>query len=217
MREFHEKVVHPYVSPALAPLEALRDFPPILVHTGGCERLRDEQTVFVRRARLADSNNMISHQLWVDGVHVFASMQSTRAGASAQREVGKWMQTMCDRRPATGSPEATWAHELDEALTTERRGRISRAGQIKPFAKASRKWTYEGHLERWPDIQVKPDGTKEAFAAATEANLVEGDRAVTEVFRPIRMKRAQRHQRDRDMRDMQDKSSGPPYKGHASG
>lgn len=217
MREFHEKVVHPYVSPALAPLEALRELPPILVHTGGCERLRDEQIVFVRRARLADSNNMISHQLWVDGVHVFASMQSTRAGASAQREVGKWMQTMCDRRPATGSPEATWAHELDEAVTAERRGRISRAGQIKPFAKASRKWTYEGHLERWPDIQVKPDGTKEAFAAATEANLVEGDRAVTEVFRPIRMKRAQRHQRDRDMRDMQDKSSGPPYKGHASG
>ncbi|BGP54244.1 hypothetical protein JCM8202v2_001821 [Rhodotorula sphaerocarpa] len=212
MLRFQEMVVHPYVSPALAPAEQLRSFPPILIHSGGCERLRDDATVFTRRARLADENNMVGHQLWVDGVHVFASVQETRAGASAQKEVGKWLQTMCDRRPATGSPEATWAKEIDAEVTRERRGRISRAGKIPPFPKASRKWRYEGKLEQLPDIGVKPDGYKPAFAAAAEANSAEGMNGVTEVFRPYKMGRQERHQRDKEMREMQNKSSGNPYR-----
>ncbi|KWU42636.1 hypothetical protein RHOSPDRAFT_8737, partial [Rhodotorula sp. JG-1b] len=83
-------LVSGYVSQALAPLEALRDLPPLLVQTGGLETLVDENVVLVRRLRLAGKKEGVTHQVWMDGVHVFQALQPDRAGASALREAGKW-------------------------------------------------------------------------------------------------------------------------------
>ncbi|GAA5862557.1 hypothetical protein JCM3774_001057 [Rhodotorula dairenensis] len=207
MHDFHERVVHPYVSPALAPLTALRDLPPTLVHTGGCERLRDEQTVFVRRARLANPGNEITHQLWIDGVHTFASVQATISGASAQKEVGAWIERLYEHRPSGQAQDAPWARDIDRAVSIEREGRLLRGGKIKPFKKATTKWRYDRQFERMPDIQVQPTGfTAEARAAADEANSVKGPLGLTEVFRPVRATRRERRRKAKEQKAMQDKS-----------
>ncbi|GAA5963897.1 hypothetical protein JCM8115_002748, partial [Rhodotorula mucilaginosa] len=206
MRDFHEQVIHPYISPALAPLSALRNLPPTLVHTGGCERLRDEQTVFARRVRLADPGNEVQHQLWVDGVHTFASMQSTISGASAQKEVGAWLERLCARRPSELGQDAQWAGDVDRAVTVEREGRLLREGKIKPFEKATRKWRYDRTLERMPEIRVKPDGCAEARTAAEEANGVNEALGLTEVFRPRKATRRERRRKEKEQETIQDKS-----------
>lgn len=196
MRDFHEQVKHPYVSPALAPLSALRNLPPTLIHTGGCERLRDEQTVFARRVRLSDPCNDVQHQLWVDGVHTFASMQSTISGASAQKEVGAWLERLCERRPSELGRDAQWAGEVDRAVTIEREGRLLRGAKIKPFEKATTKWRYDRSVERMPEIRVKPDGCAEARTAAEQANSVNEALGLTEVFRPRKATRRERRRKD---------------------
>ena len=206
MRDFHEQVIHPYVSPVLAPLSALRNLPPTLIHTGGCERLRDEQTVFARRVRLADPGNDVQHQVWVDGVHTFASMQSTISGASAQKEVGAWLERLCERRPSELGQEARWAGDVDRAVTVEREGRLLRGGKIKPFEKATTKWRYDRTVERMPEIRVKPDGCAEAHTAAREANGVDEALGLTEVFRPRKATRRERRRKDEEQETMQDKS-----------
>lgn len=209
MHDFHERVIHPYVSPALAPLPALRDLPPTLVHTGGCERLRDEQTVFVRRARLASPRNEVTHQLWLDGVHVFASMQATISGASAQKEVGAWIARLCERRPSEQGLDAPWAAPIDRAVSIEREGRLLRGGKIKPFEKATTKWRYDRTSERLPDTQLKPTGlaaAAQARTAANEANSVGGRLGLTEVFRPVKATRRERRRKAKEQQAMQDKS-----------
>lgn len=205
---FREKVVDPYISPALAPLDALRSLPPLLIHTGGCERLRDEQIVFVRRARLADPSNKITHQLFSDGVHVFASVQATRSGAAAQKQVGAWLERVCSDRPPSADPDGHWAREIDEAVTNARKARLARGGKIKPFPKASTSWRYERSVERWPDIRVKKDSPfEEAVRAAAEANAVEGPVGLTEVFRPVRPTKSERRQMKKEREEMRDESA----------
>ncbi|GAA5976481.1 hypothetical protein JCM10908_005515 [Rhodotorula pacifica] len=209
MREFNEQVVHPYISPALAPLSALRDLPPTLIHTGGFERLRDEQTVFMRRARLASPSNEITHQLWVDGVHVFASMQATIAGASSQEQVGIWLERLCERRPSESGTDALWAKSIDDAVCAEREARLRRTGKIKPFQKPTKKWRYQAQVERMADIRVKPTGFAQAREAADEANSVPDALGLTEVFRPRKATREERREKAKELRKMQNNSAEP--------
>ncbi|GAA5993459.1 hypothetical protein JCM10908_002200 [Rhodotorula pacifica] len=178
----------PYVSQAVAPLSALKNLPPILVHTGGLETLLDENIVLVRRLRKAEpEKNNVTHQIWSDGVHVFQALQADRAGASAFAEAGKWYARLISAHAggtaSTGS-RGKWANELDESFEMEKKARIARAGPIKHVKPADSRWKYVRSVERPQDALCKPEAHEAAKKAAEEANSVSGELAESEVFRP---------------------------------
>jgi len=190
------QLADPYISPALAPLPALAHLPPLLVHSGALETLRDEHAVFVRRARRAGTD--VAHQLWTDGVHVFHALQPETAGASAMAEVGEWVQARFATpvRSSAGAGAGSgsisispppWAQRIRALLADERAARIARAGPIKSARGPSVKWAYERTVERLGRVGVKEGAIEEAIAAASEADEVEDEEALTEVFRPRRV------------------------------
>lgn len=184
--------VSPYVSQAVAPLDSLRGFPPMLVQSGGLEVLLAEETSLVRRIRLADEANDVTHQVWADGVHVFHVFQADRAGASALREAGKWYSRLLSDSSGSGEASATarerkpWEDELDGMLEREKQARIARSGPIKPAKPADSMWTWERSVERLADPVCKPDGHEVARKAAEEVREVTDKKAEAEVFRPLR-------------------------------
>ncbi|GAA6021556.1 hypothetical protein JCM8202_002330 [Rhodotorula sphaerocarpa] len=183
--EYDVGKVSPYVSQALAPLDSLRNLPPMLVQSGGLEVIVDEAVVLVRRLRLADESNDVSHQLWTDGVHVFQGFQPDRSGASALREAGKWYSRLLSSNDATAERKA-WEAEIDDLLYREKQARIARAGPIKPARPADTRWRWERSVERLEEPGCKPDGHDLARKAAEEARQVSGKKAEAEVFRPVR-------------------------------
>lgn len=195
-------LVSGYVSQAIAPLEALRDLPPMLVQTGGLETLVDENVVLVRRLRMAGGNEEgVTHQVWMDGVHVFQALQPERAGASALREAGKWYARLRSSSAATATNEAKWTREVDRLIEEEKRARVARSGPIKRAKKpaADPNWDYARSVERvQPEVACKKEEEEEAKGAqhevarkaAEEARRVEGERAESEVFKPVRTGRA---------------------------
>lgn len=172
----------PYVSPALGPLSSLSFLPPLLVQSAGLECLRDEISVFVRRARKAGTD--VTHQQWNDGIHVFQALQPTISGASAMLQVTAWFERNFPARGAQGAGAPDWTKQVDALLRAERDARLARAGPIPPAPPASTKWTYVRSVERLPRIEVKKGGHEAARRAADEAEEVEGEMALTEVFRP---------------------------------
>ncbi|KPV72921.1 uncharacterized protein RHOBADRAFT_55585 [Rhodotorula graminis WP1] len=178
----------PYVSPALGPLDSLSNLPPLLVQSGGLECLRDEITVFVRRARKAGTD--VTHQAWTDGIHVFHALQATLSGASAMREVTSWVERLFPPSSAStsaSSPAPAWAQRVDALLRAERDARLARAGPVPPAKAPSTVWAYERSVERMPRVEVKREGIEAARTAAHEAEEVEGEMGLTEVFRPKRV------------------------------
>ena len=185
-----------YVSQALAPLEALRDLPPMLVQTGGLETLVDENVVLVRRLRLAGGNEgKVTHQVWMDGVHVFQALQPDRAGASALREARKRYARLrssssSSATAAAAVPEAEWTRKIDRLIEEEKQARIARTGgPLKRAKPANREWDYVRSVERvQPEVACKVGAAHEEVArkAAEEARRIEGERAESEVFRPVR-------------------------------
>ncbi|GAA5884795.1 hypothetical protein JCM3774_006767, partial [Rhodotorula dairenensis] len=199
-----------YVSQALAPLSALANLPPILVQTGGLETLLDENLVLVRRLRQAAGNDetSVTHQVWTDGVHVFQALQPDRSGASALREAGKWYARLLSDRPGhEGTPipvekrdlartGTRWTEEVDRLVEEEKQGRIARSGPIKRAKPADPRWKYLRTVERVSSaakqssdgiIRCKSDATSDAARrACEEANAVQGEKAESEVFRPVR-------------------------------
>ncbi|POY72083.1 A/B superfamily hydrolase [Rhodotorula taiwanensis] len=183
--DYHEKKASGYVSQALAPLEALKNLPPMLVHTGGLETLVDENITLVRRLRLADGKNDVTHQLWTDGVHVFQALQDRRSGASAFREAGKWYARLLSSEGAEKN-NAGWTTKVDELLEAEKTARVARAGPIKPVKPADPTWKFVRSVERLQDPACKSDAHEMARKAADEAARVTGAKAEAEVFRPVR-------------------------------
>lgn len=183
--DYHEKKASGYVSQALAPLEALKNLPPMLVHTGGLETLVDENITLVRRLRLADDKNNVTHQIWTDGVHVFQALQDRRSGASAFREAGKWYARLLSSEGAEKN-NAGWTTKVDELLEAEKTARVARAGPIKPVKPADPTWKFVRSVERLQDPACKSDAHEMARKAADEAARVTGAKAEAEVFRPVR-------------------------------
>lgn len=195
--DYNRLLVSGYVSQALAPLEALRDLPPMLVQTGGLETLVDENVVLVRRLRLAGGNEgKVTHQVWMDGVHVFQALQPDRAGASALREAGKWYARLRSSSSATATnskdADGGWTRQIDDLIEEEKQARIARTGGPLKRAKkpaADPKWEYVRSVERvQPEMACKVGAAHEEVArkAAEEARRIEGERAESEVFRPVR-------------------------------
>ncbi|PRQ77677.1 Alpha/Beta hydrolase fold [Rhodotorula toruloides] len=166
LEQYYQQLLdEPYVSPSLAPLAALASLPPLLVQAGGLECFRDEITVLVRRLRLA-GNTQVTHQVWMDGVHVFQMFQAKRAGEAALKKLGDWVKT-----------------------TAERDARLARVGHLAKSKDVKRhKYSWVQSTQRLPDVKVKPEGAHVAGKlAAADANGVADELAETEVFRPVRM------------------------------
>lgn len=182
-------LVSGYVSQALAPLDALRDLPPLLIQTGGLETLVDENVVLVRRLRLA-GNEEVTHQVWMDGVHVFQALQADRAGGNALREAGKWYARLRSSSSSSAASAAEWTRQVDNLIEEEKRARIARSGPLKRAKQplADPKWNYVRSVERvQPEVACKVGAAHvTARKAAEEARRVEGERAEAEVFRPVR-------------------------------
>lgn len=182
---YRDLLAHPYVSPSLAPLSSLSSLPPLLIQGAGLECLRDEDTVLARRLRKA-GNEKVTHQVWMDGVHVFQLLQADRAGKEAMKSLAGWVVS------SFGSAEAEargkeWTQKPLELLKAEREARIARVGHLamsKPAAPHGFKW--EKTVERLADVGVKKEGVIEAAKrAADEANAVPDDLAQSEVYRPV--------------------------------
>lgn len=183
--EFDRLKASPYVSQALAPLEMLRDLPPLLVQSGAFECFIEEVITFVRRVRIADPKNRATFQVWTDSPHGFHGLQEDRSGADALREAGKWLARLySDEVDARERP--AWTTRIDGMLETEKRARIARSGPIKPTKPADKTWRWERSVERLQDPQCLPGGHEKARQAAEEARLVAGDKAEAEVFKPVR-------------------------------
>lgn len=181
-------LVSPYVSQALAPLKALRGLPPLLVQTGGLETLVDENVVLVRRLRLA-GNGGVTHQVWMDGVHVFQALQPDRAGASALCEAGKWYARLLSSSSSSSSSAANaeWTRHIDHLIEEEKQARIARSGPLNKRAKpADPNWEYVRSVERvLPEVAFKEGAHEVARMVVEEAKGLTGERAEAEVFRPV--------------------------------
>ncbi|BGP24136.1 lipase/esterase [Rhodotorula toruloides] len=179
-----ELLTHPSVSPSLAPLSSLSSLPPLLIQGAGLECLRDEDTVLARRLRKA-GNEKVTHQVWMDGVHVFQLLQADRAGKAAMRSLAEWVEGTYGSAKEGGTE---WAEKPLALLKAERDARIARVGRIataKPAAPHGFKW--EKTVERLADVGVKKEGAIEAAKqAAEEANAVADGLAQSEAFRPVR-------------------------------
>lgn len=157
----------------------------MLVQSGGLEAIVDEAVVLVRRLRLADESNDVTHQLWTDGVHVFHAFQADRAGANALREAGKWYSRLLSDSDAKAE-RGSWESEIDDLLEREKQARIARAGPIKPAKPADPSWSWDRTVERLDEPGCKRDGHELARKVAEEARRVTGKKAEAEVFRPVR-------------------------------
>lgn len=78
---------HPFASPALADL---RGFPPLAVHVGGCEALRDDSFRLARSA--ADAGVDVTIECWADVVHVWHAFAPVLPEATAGLErLAEWL------------------------------------------------------------------------------------------------------------------------------
>ncbi|BGO91060.1 hypothetical protein NBRC10512_001364 [Rhodotorula toruloides] len=180
---YRDLLTHPYVSPALAPLSSLSALPPLLIQGAVLECLRDEDTVLARRLRKA-GNEEVTHQVWMDGVHVFQLLQADRAGKEAMKSLAEWVERTFGSAEAGGRE---WTQKPLELLKEERDARIARAGPLatsKPAAPHGFEW--EKTVERLPDVGVKEGAIEAAKQAAEEANAVPDEMAESEVYRPLR-------------------------------
>ncbi|KAK4335723.1 Alpha/Beta hydrolase fold, partial [Rhodotorula toruloides] len=187
LEQYYQQLLdEPYVSPSLAPLAALASLPPLLVQAGGLECFRDEITVLVRRLRLA-GNTQVTHQVWMDGVHVFQMFQAKRAGEAALKKLGDWVKTTFGSRCAGDGPG--WQALPLSLLRAERDARLARVGHLAKSKDVKRhKYSWVQSTQRLPDVKVKPEGAHVAGKlAAADANGVADELAETEVFRPVRM------------------------------
>lgn len=182
---YRDLLSHPYVSPALAPLSSLSSLPPLLIQAAGLECLRDEDTVLARRLRKA-GNDRVTHQVWMDGVHVFQLVQADRAGREALKSLAGWIERTYGL-DKNGEGQA-WLEKPLSLLKAERDARVARVGRIatsKAPAPHGFKWVCT--TERLPDVGVKKKGAHEAAKpAADEANAVPDEMAQSEVFTPVR-------------------------------
>lgn len=129
----------------------------------------------------------MTHQSWSDGIHVFHALQATLSGASAMREVASWVERRFPPTSASTSasaPVPAWAQRVDALLRDERDARLARSGPVPPAKAPSTAWAYERSVERMPRVEVKRDGIDAARSAAREAEDVEGENGLSEVFRP---------------------------------
>lgn len=182
--EFSNLLIHPYVSPALT--ADLSNLPPLLVHSGGVETLRDEHSLFAQRAARAGVD--VTHEIFRDGVHVFQALAMMSSATAALQAIGEWAKS----RPAQVEKvdEEKVFGEIDRHLEQAWESRNQKAkveqGQKqgvreKKAAQAAR-FTYERIVEEAPPIRLRKTAHEAAREAVEENEHYKPKEGLTTVF-----------------------------------
>lgn len=92
----------PSVSPLFGDFQGL---PPLLIHSGSAECLRDDHTLLAALARRAGV--AVTHEILVGGIHVMHNFALTPVAQRALRSIGDWCEQL--EQPKDGLPTAATA------------------------------------------------------------------------------------------------------------
>ncbi|BGP18273.1 hypothetical protein JCM10213_007904 [Rhodosporidiobolus nylandii] len=175
----HDSLVHTaYVSPALS--ASLASLPPLLIHSGGVEVLRDEHTLFAQRA--AKEGVDVTLEVFMDGVHVFQAMQRDTGAKASLKAIREW----AEARPTMASETA------EDGVFAQVDEKLKQAWEAKPEEQKKEPdatapapvWIYERRFERQPPIQLRADAHEEARKAVEEVKDYVPDEKLTALYYP---------------------------------
>ncbi|EGU12195.1 putative Monocarboxylate permease [Rhodotorula toruloides ATCC 204091] len=182
--DFSKLLIHPYVSPALT--ADLSNLPPLLVHSGGVETLRDEHSLFAQRAARAGVD--VTHEIFRDGVHVFQALAMMSSATAALQAIGE----SAKNRPARVEKvdEEKVFGEIDARLKQAWEGRAQKAkveqgqkqGEREKKAEQVAKFTYERVVEEAPPIRLRKTAHEAAKKAVEENEHYKPKEGLTTVF-----------------------------------
>lgn len=170
-------LLSPYVSPALT--ASFTSLPPLLIHSGALETLRDEHTLLALRAAAAGVD--VAHEVFKESVHVFHAVQKETSAKAALRAVGDWGR---GRAPVGALPQSEALQDVDERLREAWTSRPAEEQREKDASTAlpPPQFAYTKVYERLPPIKLRPHASPEARRAVEEAEAYKAGEKLTAVF-----------------------------------
>jgi len=166
-----QDLVNLYVSPAIAK-GSLGVLPPLLVMAGGCETLRDEITLFVRR--LVQDGTEVNYEIFEGGVHVFVALMAAGIGKRGIQNVGRWSRDLFERvsKEETKIENENWK-EVGEALKRawdEKEGSltVNERRKIAEEEEQQDRFIYEEVIQEPPEIELRQTAHSIAIEAFEE-------------------------------------------------
>ncbi|GAA6033851.1 hypothetical protein JCM8097_000370 [Rhodosporidiobolus ruineniae] len=165
-------IASPYVSPALsAPLHSL---PPLLIHSGAVETLRDEHTLLAQRAARAGVD--VTHEVFGSSVHVFHMIMKESSAEVGLKAIGEWATARREKETSVRPVEAEKLREVDERLRTAWEDRpAAEKAERAPSTLPAPRFTWDRVVERPPPIKLR-ENAHEVARQAVEENEREAER-----------------------------------------